>query len=449
MIEESIEFKNRLIKIAIPIMLSKFLSSSISLVDNIMIGSLGEIPIAGVSLANEFTFIFMILVSSTSSGASIFIAQYWGKKDLKSIHSFMGICYRISLTISLIFFIGSSFFPMELLSFYSKDIDVLNTGANYLKIISLTFPLSAISITISSTLRSTERVKTPLIVSTGAIILNSILNLLLIHGIGIFPELGVTGAAIATLISKALETLTIVIIAYYKKTQAATPLKDLLHIPKTFWNKYLKTSFPVIINNFGWAAGMTICISVYSRMGIESITSYKISAVIMDLFFVIITASANASAIVLGNIIGTGDFQKAQRYGKRFLKLSIIMAIILGIIVASLSSTIPNMFNVSQSIKDNSRIILLIFSVFLIFKGINNHLITGFFSSGGDTFVSMLLNTLGIWFWAVPISIFSGLYLSLPIYYVFALVCLEEIIKALFAVPRFRSGKWIKEIISN
>ncbi len=443
------EFKNNLIKISIPIMLSRFLSSSVSLVDNIMIGHLGSESIAGVSLANEFSFLFMILINSISAGASIFIAQYWGRKDIKSIHSFMGICYRLSIPVALVFFIGSRFFPHVLLSFYINDEAVLKIGTEYLKIIAYTFPLFAITVTISNTLRSAGKVKTPLVVSTGAIILNSILNLFLIYGIGIFPELGVKGAAIATLISKFLEMTIIIFMAYSKKTPAATPFKDIIHIPAEFWKKYFKTSFPVIINDFGWAAGMTICISVYSRMGTDSITSYKISAVIMDLFFVAITSSASSSAIILGHIIGSGDIKKAYRYGVRFLKLSIYSAIILGVLVASLSSVIPEMYNVSDIVKNNSRIILLIFSLFLVFKGINNHLIIGFFRSGGDTFISMLLNTLGIWLWAVPVGIISGLYLSFSVYYVFAFICVEEIFKTIFGLLRFKSGKWIHEIIKT
>lgn len=237
--------------------------------------------------------------------------------------------------------------------------------------------------------------------------------------------------------------------AYSKKTPAATPFKDILHIPTEFWKKYFKTSFPVIINDFGWAAGMTVCISVYSRMGTDSITSYKISAVVMDLFFVALTSSASSSAIILGHIIGSGDIKKVYRYGVRFLKLSILITIILGVIVASLSSVIPEMYNVSDVIKNNSRIILLIFSLFLIFKGINNHMIMGFFRSGGDTFVSMLLNTLGIWLWAVPAGILSGLYFSFPVYYVFAFISIEEIFKFVFGIKRFKSGKWIHEIIKT
>lgn len=428
-------------------MLSRLITSSISFVDNIMIGNLGEIAIAGVSLANEFSFIFMILINGISAGASIFITQYWGRKDIKSIHSFMGICYRLAIPIAVIFFIGARFFPRILLSFYSKDINLINTGSEYLKVISHTFLISVISIIISNTLRSTGKIKTPLVISTIAILINSILNLLLIYGIGFFPKLGVTGAAIATLISRLFETILLLFFAYYKKTAAATPFKDILVIPKNYWYKYFKTSVPVIFNDFGWAAGMTVCISIYSRMGLESITAYKISAVIMDLFFVAITSSASASAIILGNIIGTGNTNKARKYSVSFLKLSITLTLILGVIVASLSSVLPEMFNVSDTIKFKSKLILLIFSVFLIIKGINNHLIIGFFRSGGDTLFSMLLNTLGIWFWAVPAGLISGLYFNLPVYIVFGFICLEEVFKFILGLLRFQSGKWIREII--
>lgn len=443
---DSLSFSNRLFKIGLPMLGSHLLFSTMAFVDNIMIGRLGKTAIAGVSLANELFFVLMVISFGITSGAAIFTAQFWGKKDVKSIHGIIGICYRLTFGLSTLFFIAAMFFPDFVLGLYSKDLEVIRLGKEYLSIIAFTYPLLAIAMTLSTVLRSTEEVKIPLIVSTIGIGLNSILNLLLIFGIGPFPALGIKGAAIATLIARIVEVSILIIVIYSRKMVVASKLKELLDIPKGLWKKYFGKVTPVIINEVTWATGMTACIAIYSRMGTDQVAAYKMAAVVTDLFFVFFLSSGNAAAIILGNLIGAGKPELAQDFGKKFLKLSLVMSIVLAVIIISLSSLFPLFFKVSDEIRKQSQLVLIVFAFVITFKGLNMHIIIGFLRSGGDTFAAMMLDMLGMWAWAVPMGAVTGLIFKWPLHYVYAVICLEEVFKLWYGLYRFRSGKWINDV---
>jgi len=435
-----------IISLALPIMLQNLLASSLSFVDTVMIGQLGEIQIAAVGLANQMFFLVILLFFGISSGASIFFAQFWGNKDLKSIHKTLGLALTIGVSGAAILSAISIFLPEEIMRVFTPDKAVIASGAEYLKIVGISYIFTAVTFIFSAALRSTENARTPLIVSAISMTTNAIFNYLLIFGKFGFPQMGVRGAAIATAGSRALEMCLIIPISYIKKKPTAAPFSEIFSFSKEFTAKFLNLVSPVILNEMAWSLGMVMYKIVFARMGTSIIASSNISESIQSLFFVVFIGTANSSAILIGKKIGEKNQELAKTYASGFLVLGLVFGAVVGVLMASFSSLIPRAFNASPEILAITTKSLLIMSLILPIKVFNMHSIIGVLRSGGDTRYSLILEITSVWFVGVPLAFVGGLVLHIPIYYLYGLVGLEEIYKLFISARRVRSGKWINDL---
>lgn len=439
-------FYTQLATIAGPILIQSLLTSSLSFVDTLMIGQLGDVQIAAVGLANQMFFLIILFFFGVSSGSAVFIAQFWGNDDIRSIHKTMGIGLALSLAGAVILSGISILLPQTVMRVFSPDSAVIETGSVYLRIVGVSYIFSAVSIIFSASLRSTEQAQIPLIATVFSLAVNIVLNYILIFGKLGLPAMGVAGAALATTIARALEMIIIIIITYSGQKAVAGKLSDLFSFSRPFVQKFFKTALPVILNEVVWSLGMVAYKMVYARMGTPVIASANIVESIQSLFFVIFIGTANGGAVMIGKKIGERQYETARLYAKRFCSLALILGTVIGIIMFFGAPFIPRAFRASEEIIRLSSRSLMLLALVLPIKAFNLHSIVGILRSGGDTRTSLLLELTSVWFVGVPLAFFGGLVLHLPIYYLYLLISLEEIYKMVLSLLRIRSARWIHDL---
>lgn len=442
-------FYKTLFSLALPIAMQNFISSSLNMVDTLMIGKLGEAPIAAVAQANKIFFLFTLMLFGINSGGSSFTAQFWSKKDVKGIRKVLGICLISGGIAAIIFSIGAIFFPNQLMFIFAKDAEVIGLGSDYLRIVALSYLVTAVTFSYSILLRSTGEAVIPMVISMISLGVNTLLNWIFIFGHFSFSPMGVKGAAIATVIARFIEGGLFIWIIYSKQSSLAASLKEMLDLSFQFVQRFYRTTIFVILNEFIWALGTTMYSIAYGRMSKEAVVSISISSNVEQIAMVIFFGLSSACAVMLGNEIGAENEERAFAYAKRFAVLGPVLGIFIGIFVILVAPLILSIFNVSNEVYMDATRIITIFACFIPFKVFNLFTIVGILRSGGDTTFGFLLDAGGVWLIGVPFAFIGGLIWKLPIYWVFALVCSEELVKAVFGIYRLFSKKWIHNLVNQ
>ncbi|MBN1064982.1 MATE family efflux transporter [Clostridium botulinum] len=440
-------FLRKTIAIAIPVTIQALLNTTLNLIDTMMIGQLGETTIAAVGLANKVFFVFTLLLFGIVSGSSILTAQYWGKKDIKNIRKVLGISLIIGLFGAIIFVIPSLICPNIVMRIFTPNESTIGIGVAYLSIVALSYPLTAITNAYISLLRAVNEVKAPVVISLFSILINAILNYTLIFGHFGFPALGVQGAAIGTLIARIIECISVLSIVYLKNGPAAARLKELVAFDKTFIKMFFITVSPVIANEFMWGLGVTIYSLVYGRMGDGAVAAITITQTVEQIAVVIFQGISAATAVILGNELGANKLKKADIHAKYLLILQFIATLVIGVICILTRWPLIHLFTVTEAVAVDISKCLIVFVLYLPFKMFNLVNITGVLRSGGDTKSGLILDTTGVWLIGIPLAYLGGIFLSLPIYWVYVLVLAEEIYKFVLSFKRYKKKKWLKNIV--
>ncbi len=439
-------FYRKLFRLAGPIASQNLLVSALAMVDTLMVGQLGAVPIAAVGLGGMFFFLTTLFYYGVASGSAVFVAQYWGNRDIQGIRRTIGMALLLSELGGLVFSVLAVAAPESIMRIFTPDPAVVKTGIVYLRITGFGFLFSGVTLTYSLVLRSIDEAKLPLVASVIVFFVNTILDYVLIFGHLGFPVLGVQGAAIATTISRFLEMLIILIVIYRRGNAAAGKLRELLDFTIPQVRKFLKTTVPVISNELGWAAGAALFKMVYARMGTDILAAVNITETIGNLFFSFFIGSANACAIMIGNRIGDKDTDAAQRYAGEFTIFSFLLGMVLGIFLAIMAPFVPEAFKVGPDIKRIVMIILFINAFFFPVESLNLHYIIGVLRGGGDTTFAFLLDLAITWVIGIPLAFFAGLVLHCSIYVLIVLLGLEEVVKTGIGVIRVHSKKWINNV---
>ncbi|MCB2288273.1 MATE family efflux transporter [Clostridium sp. CS001] len=446
---EEKRFYKSILTIALPIALQNLISNSLNMVDTMMIGKLGVTEIAAVGLANQYFFFFALILFGINSGAGIFIAQFWGQKDVLNIRRMLGLALITGISVALIFTIGGFFIPERILRLFLKNPDVIKLGSDYLRIVCLSYILNTISFGYAFACRSIGKARIPMYVSIVALLSNTLLNYLLIFGNFGFPQMGVKGAAIATLIARVIEIILILGIIYNEKGVLAAKISELTDLSANFIKRYFKTATPVILNEGFWALGMVMYSVAYASIGKNELASAQIANTIQGIFLVVSMGLANATAIMIGNKIGAKEEKLGITYAKRFCIIGPVAGIIMGMGLFLASPLILSIFKLPMNAYKDTRGILIVMSIYMAIKVFNTTMIVGILRSGGDTKFALFLEVGAVWLVGVPLAFLGAIVWKLPIYYVVAIVSLEEVVKMAIGVPRIVSKKWMKNVISS
>lgn len=440
-------FLKSMLAIAIPIALQNLITSSLNMVDTLMISDLGQSSIAAVGLANQVFFFYMLINFGVNSGSGIFISQYWGKKDTLSIRKVLGLAVSLSTFTGIIFTVVAFFFPEFIMGLLIKEQKVIQLGSEYLRIVSLSYIITAIGFSYSVALRSTGRPRVPMKVSAISFVTNTVFNYVLIFGKFGFPEMGVKGAALGTLIARIVELLFILYAVYSGGGPLRANIKELLNWNKEFVKKYMITVSPVIINEGFWSLGQVLYSVAYARIGEEATAAVQLTLTIQNIFFVLVRGLGSACSVLVGNKIGEGDKTNAYNYAINFMTMSSLLGLILGTTMALTPDLTLKLFrNIDSDLYHIARSLLVIMGFTFFIRTTNSTIIVGVLRGGGDTRFSMFLEMGAVWIVGVPLAFIGALTLKWPVQYVFLLITSEEIVKFLIGIPRVLSKKWMKEL---
>ncbi len=435
--------------IAIPIALQNLVLSSINVADVFMIGKLGEVPLASLGLANQIMFLLSLFLFGINSGASVLTAQFWGKKDIKNIKKVLGIALSLSLIVSLGFYSATQLIPDKLIALYSPDKDVVLLGAEYLKVVGVSYVFTAISFAFAIQLRNLALTKVSVYGSVISLFINIILNYILIFGKFGLEPMGVSGAALSTTIARLFEMLFIVGYTFLKKYPIAGKLKEYMSFDRKFLASYFAISLPVIINEILWALGITCYSMIYARMGTSQVATVNIVNSIERIIFTAFIGIGNATAVMIGNKVGEGDLVEAKKYGKTFAILAFSVGILGSAIVFLIAKPILGIYDLSNEVNNLAYLTLMSLCFIIPFKAFNSTTIVGILRGGGDTKYALIIDILALWLMGVPLTLLAGLKYSLPIYIVFLVAGSEEFVKFTLGVARLKSGKWARNVVEN
>ncbi len=443
--KENKYFLNKVRILALPIVVQELINASVNVVDTLMIGTLGVNNITAVGLANQVFFLFILFVFGINSGASVLMGQFWGDNDKVSIHKTMGISFISSFIVAITFMTLALVIPESLLGLYTNNADVIAIGTKYLRIVCVTYPMVALAIVINFSHRSTAQTKLPMVTTIIALVCNVMLTAIFIFKF----DMGAEGAALGTLIARTTEVVFQLIFIKKYNCPVLGKLKNYFSANLEFIIKYFISALPVIFNEIIWAMGTTTYMILYGRLS-DSVTaqaSVQISSQIRHLFTVVGLGVGSAAGIMLGNLLGSNEIERAKEYCKKFMQLVIIINLLFSAILILSAPLILNLFNLEAVVRLNVYRTILVSAFALNFSLFNYLTIVGILRCGGDVTFCLIIDSAAVWLVGIPMTAL-GVYLDLPIYFVVLMTNSEEVFKLILSVKRTLTYKWAKNIIS-
>ena len=447
--KESREFFYKISIVSIPIMLQNLVQSGLGFLDTLMIGQLGETEVAAIGGANQFFFFIQLAFFGLYSGGSIFLAQYFGAKNMDGMRKVTTLTSSISIFIGALGWIFVTIFPSSFMSLFSSDSCVIETGIIYLRTVGISYIFAGFSMIYSGAFRAMGDSKTPMFTTIISLVLNAILNALLIFGLGPFPTLGVFGGALATVIARLMEALFLISISVKRKVPFLVTKKEDFVWSRDFIKKMATTGLPAFLHETLWSTGAILYKVAYASLGTSVFAAVNIDMSIQDLFFVAGLGLANGSGVVLGNLIGEGEKEKAQRWSDKIIIYTLSIGVLMGVLELILSPLFISLYNISPEAKSIAIKALYSISLILPFEMTGLTIMVGILRSGGDSKFSMLSEIIPMYILSIPLAFIGAKYLHFSLWILFLLKLSEILPKLIAGRIRVRSGKWIKDLSSG
>jgi putative MATE family efflux protein len=443
------KFYKKVAMIAIPVALQGLVSSSLTLLDNMMVSSLSETALSSVNLGVQLFNIQWMMVFGFCTGCSTFLTQLWGAREADNIKRVMSFAVVNTTALSLIFFCLGTFFPLKVMAIYTNDAAAAALGAEYLRTASVNFLLIGIINPLSTSLRATEQTRIPMYISLAAFVTDVVFNYCLIFGNFGFPRLEIRGAALATVIARALEFCLMICMVFVRKNPLRGLTAGMFRFDKAFAKRIYKNSIFTTLNETLWSGANSAMSAAYSRIGTLQYAAYSASITVMNLFLMCMFSIGDASLILVGAKIGEGRPDEAKDTARRLLRMAAVFGTAAGALIALFAGTIIKIFDLSPEGFALARKVMYVNAAFCPLYLVNGVLISGTLRAGGDTRFAAITEILIMWLTSVPLSFIGALWLKLPIHLVVLMVQFEGIIKFFFLFRRFRSGKWLHYMIED
>lgn len=437
----------KLFAIALPVSIQSLIQNMLGMIDQVMIGQLGDTVVAAVSLGCRPGFILIYTLSGITAAASIFASQYEGAGDRSQHAKVMRSAIFCCLLLTLPFFLLAVCASKTVLRIFISDAAVINVGADYLKICTVSYIPLIFIMTCSAILRSTGRANIPMIAGIGAVIVNTVLNAVFIFGLFGCPAFGAKGAAAATVISYIAEAVVLIVYmqVYFPEGGVVRALK--IHCSKDFARTFLITALPAIGNELLWALGDSGYTAIYGRMGTEELAAMTLTFPVQGLSVGFFSGLSAAAGIIIGNLLGAQQTKQAYTAAWDFFKLCIVGCAAIGLVIAACAGLYVDFYNVSENVRIIAKQLLVIFAFFLWIKVSNMVMLSGVLRSGGQTRYTLFLDVLGTWGIGIPFGIIAAFVLCADIRFVYILISIEEIVRLMLGLVRVKSKKWMKCIV--
>lgn len=441
-------FYKKVLGISVPIALQGLITTGVNMMDTIMVGKVGETQLSAVSLANQFISIFQIFCMGIGMGASVLVARYFGMRDKPALKKTVAIMLRLVLALSTLFCIATILMPRRIMLIYTVEEDIIAYGIEYLEYSVVTYFLLGLSLTCTIVLRNVGMVKIPLYTSIATFFINVGANYVFIFGKFGAPRMEVAGAAVGTLIARIFEFAVICGYLFIKDKQIEFRIKDLFAPVGKLWKEYIRISIPVLVSDGILALGNNSVAMVIGRLGESFVAANAVTAVTQQLSSVMIQGFSQAGAIVTGHTLGEGASarEKAHEQGYAFLGLGIVFGLVSAGIVMLISEPMIQAYDLLPETQEIARQLMLSIAIIIVFQATNSIMTKGVLRGGGDTKVLMVADNIFLWVASVPLGALAGLVFHWPAFWIYFLLKIDQVLKAIWCVVRLRSGKWIKKI---
>ena len=436
-------FMKSLCKIAVPVTLQSMLQASFSIVDQIMIGQLGETNISAVGLGSNFSLIFSVVIGAVGAVAGILIAQFMGAEDKKEAWCSFDVSLICGIMISALFLLAAGAFPLQILGLYTEDMSIINTGAVYFRIVAFSYIPMAVSNILSAWLRCREHATIPFLASFGAVAVNTGLNYLLIFGKFGFPRMEIKGAAIATLISQLFNLVFIVIgFVVCNRRDGDKPVLS-LRFKKITIRDYLVMIMPILVSEFLWSLGQNVESAVYGHLGTSNLAAYTLTGPIQGLIVGALSGLSAAAGVMVGKRLGRKEYGEAYAESKKIMYVGLAGSVVVASLLILLAGVYTGLYRVDNSVKELGKILLIVFALYAPVKVENMILGGGIIRSGGNTKIIMVIDIIGTWCIGIPLCLLAAYVFRWGIVGVYTLLTTEEIFRLAVALVIFRKRKWM------
>ena len=447
MIREKTFYKSFMV-LALSLALQNLLTYGVNMMDTLMLGRYSQDAMGGVSLCNQVQYLLQMLVVGAGEGAVVLGSQYWGKGRLEPIPHIIGIALRFGGALAVLMFGVVLFFPHQLLSLLSNDAAVIAQGAQYFQIICFTYIIFTVTNILVASLRSIGIVKIGFVISGSTLVINVCLNYCLIYGNFGFPELGVRGAAVATLVSRCVELLIVIYYLKYKEHRLNLTLRKLLHIDTSYIRDYTRVSSPVLINQALWGVAQMVQTGILGHLGGDVTAANAIAVQVFQVLSVVAYGAASASGIVVGRTIGEGNEQRLHPLVHTLQVLFIAIGLCSGFAIFALRVPILHLFGgtLTENAYRYSMQFMLVLAVTTVGTTYQMACDNGIIRGGGDTSFSAKMNLVSMWLIIVPFSAMAAFWWQCAPVVVFFLLKWDQLYKAIPVIIRLRSWKWVKKV---
>ena len=433
----------------VPMAMKELVAALINILDTVMLGSFGEDVIAAVGIANQWFFLFAVMIFGMCGGAGVFASQYWGAKDVEKVKKVLGINIMLVTILAGLFVVITLTAPEGIIRIFRKDSAVVEYGAKYLRIVCFSYLLSGLTSAYDISLCCSENANIPFIARFVGLFVNIFMNWVLIFGKLGCPSMGIEGAAVATIIARGSELALILAFVYRKKLiQAATPIQ-LFKIPQGMLGRYMKAALPVTLNEGAWALGTVAYSWVFSQISTEAVVVITIVQNIERLLLVFFHGGGNAAGILIGKLVGGGENDKAFQVSKKLCIMNTLFSLGVSAVFILIRPLVLTPYDVTEAIRSQALTILFLTALLMTVKALTFYFIVGVFRNGGDTKCAAIIDISSMWLVGVPLVMFAGLVLKLSLTQIYIVMMAEEIVKLALSLWRFGSKKWIKNLVKN
>ena len=452
--EEKLIYKKTL-KIAVPMMIQNGITNAVGLVDNVMVGNLGTNAVTAVSIIGQLFFVFSLAIFGGLSGPGIYAAQYFGQKNIEGFrqtfrikHWICGICLAAGLCVFI-------FAAEPLIGLYMRGeggevdpVETMRLAKEYLGVMLIGLAPFVITQIYASSLRETGDTFMPMMAGVASVVVDVVFNYLLIFGNFGFPKLGVQGEAIATVIARFVEMAIVLAVTFAKRkkyTFLQGAYKTLL-VPRNVTAKIIKKGLPIFFNEFLWSAGIAVITQTYSTLGLDIVAGLNISNTLCNLLNVVFVAMGNAVGIVIGQLLGASEYEKAKKSSLKLAAFTGVICVVLTAILVGVSGVFPNLYNTTDDIKRLGQWFIVITALFFPVQGYLNAL---YFTmrSGGKTLVTFFFDSVFTWVVTIPLTLLLCTFSGLPVIGIYAIVQAADIIKVIVGFILVKRGLWISNIV--
>ena len=439
------DFRRKLWELVLPITIQSFMLSFVSATDALMLGLVDQTSLSAVSLAGQIQFILSMFVSGMSAGTAILAAQYWGKRDTASIEKVVPIALRMTILFGGVFTLAAAFCPRLLMLCYTNEEPLVAAGAEYLRAVALSYVICGISQIYLIVLKNTGHAKISSTISSVAVVLNIAANAVLIFGLFGAPKLGIVGAAYATVLARVLE-----LVWSFIETARANRVKvrwgrlfdKAGQLGKDFW----KYTIPVLGAALVWGIAFSLYSVIIGHLGSDAVAANSISSIAKSIASCVIRGLSGGAGILIGNVLGAGELEKAKAYGAKLTHISIGVGIATGLVMIAMIPALVRVAPLSEGAAALLPMMMVVCGVNVAFQSVNATVLDGIFCSGGDSKFDMIGNLFAMWSFSVPLGFLAAFLFKWPLAVVFIIVNLDEIVKIPAVYIRYKKYIWVNNI---